>query len=279
MDRSGDPRGGQPRHRRPHQGQPLDAHRLRRSGLQRPRYHVAAPAVDGLGRRQAARPNRARPAALRRRAAPARRAPTTSSTTPPTSAVGQPVHRRVRPELTRIPRQEPGAARRHARSPGWKTAAACWKRWTSCAATAIGQRGPRRPLSQAFELLTEQGRWRRAFDIAAEPAMRPRPLRPAHLRPERPAGAPAGRGGRRRSSRSTACPGTITAPPPSAQDRGGRQAAYPAARPGDRGADRRPDRARAVRVDAGGGDGRVRPDAADEPGRRPRPLGRTSSAC
>ena len=58
-----------------------------------------------------------------------------------------------------------------------------------------------------------------------------------------------------------------------AEDGGGRAAADPAARPGHRGAGRGPDAARPVREDAGGGDGRVRPHAADERRRRPRPLG------
>ena len=63
----------QSRLRRSHQGQPLDAHRLRGAGLQRARLQGAAAAVDGLGRGQAARPQPARAAALCRRAAPARR--------------------------------------------------------------------------------------------------------------------------------------------------------------------------------------------------------------
>ena len=54
MDRLAILRGVQSRHRRPHQGQSLDAHRLRGSGLQRCRQHSPAPAVDRLGGSQAA---------------------------------------------------------------------------------------------------------------------------------------------------------------------------------------------------------------------------------
>ncbi len=76
----------QPRLGRPHQGQPLDAHRLRRPGLQRARQSDAAPAGARLRRgASCAAPIDAacRPTSPCRTCAAA---PTTSSTTPRISA-------------------------------------------------------------------------------------------------------------------------------------------------------------------------------------------------
>ena len=93
----------QPRLRRPHQGQPLDAHRLRRarpstpptSRVQRRPSHRARPS------REAARPEPAGHAALRRRAAPARRHRQLLPLRRLPRRRRQPVHRRVRPERRR----------------------------------------------------------------------------------------------------------------------------------------------------------------------------------
>ena len=124
---------------------------------------------------------------------------------------------------------------------------------------------------RAFDMLTGKA-VAAAFDIADEPdVLRDRYGRhtfgqSALLAP------PAGRGGHavRHGQLRPLGPPWHAAP---AQDRGRGPEAHPAAGPGDRGPDRRPDPARAVRLDPRGGDGRVRPHPADEQGRRPRPLG------
>ena len=102
-----------------------------------------------------------------------------------------------------------------------------------------------------------------------------RALRPAPARPEPAAGPPAG-GGRRQLRRGLRRPDqrpgrqlgqpreALRAAPP----------AHPAERPGVLGPDRGPGGPRPAGIDAGGGDGRVRPHAEDQRQRRPRPLAR-----
>ena len=89
---------------------------------------------------------------------------------------------------------QPDAARRPARSAAWKTAAACSRRSTACAARPTRSSATSTPTTSAPSPCSPAGDVAAAFDIAAETRRAPRPLRPAHLRPERPAGPPAGRG-------------------------------------------------------------------------------------
>ena len=194
------PPDGQPRHRRPHQGQPLDAHRLRRAGLQRPRQHRSSGgrrwARRWPGSRGPSRPGLPPTSPCRTCAA----GPTTSSTTRPTSAA-RPTRSSSSP--TRTTRSSGSGT---STLPGGLTLDRLEDRRRD--ARGDGRPAPRRrpearatstPTTQrAFDMLTGQA-VAAAFDIAAEPAAAPRPLRPAHLRPERPAGPPAGRGRRHRS--------------------------------------------------------------------------------
>ena len=225
-------------------------------------------------RRGSAAPNRPGMPRLRRRARTSAAAPTTSSTTRPTSAAAynpfvvesDPNDPKFRVRNLTLP------AEHAARPPGGPPRAA---RTLDRPRQAVGRRrtaGPRRR--------TRSGRSR------CSPARTRR--RPSTSPPSRPrsatatAGTPSARapcwpGGwsrpASRSSRSTACRGTTTATAGRLTTEEAAKLLIPPLDPAlaalvDDLIDRGP-----VRVDAGRGDGRVRPHAADEHGRRPRPLG------
>ena len=156
--------------RRPHQIQPLDADRLRRPRVQRPRLQEAAPALDGLRRL----------AAARRQLAPACR---------PTSRVphlrggtdnffhyaaylgggANPFIVDSDPNLPRLSRPQSASRAGADVSSGWKIAAACCNRLTRCAASSdrrtadLGEHYQR-----AFDMMTSR-EVASAFDISREP--------------------------------------------------------------------------------------------------------------
>ena len=163
--------------------------------------------------------------------------------------------------------------RRTCRSTGWKTAAACSKRSTRSAATADarGRRPRRAPAAGVRAAHRPARRPPRSTSPPSRPKVRDRYGRHTFGQSALLA---------RRLVEAGVTFVTVNCVPwdhhgtaGRLKTDGGGEAAHPAVRPGPRGADRRPDRPRAVRPDAGGGDGRVRPHAADERGGRPRPLG------
>ena len=112
------------------------------------------------------------------------------------------------------------------------------------------------------------GEARSAFAIDAGDRAAPRPLRPQHVRPELPAGPPAGRGRRAVRHRQLRRLG-----PPRQDLREPGQEAARSSTAGFSALIEDMDDARPARRHAGGVHGRVRPDAEDQQGRRPRPLG------
>ena len=160
-------------------------------------------------------------------------------------------------------------------------AATCWR---SSTGTSI-RRGASEAveawdrLSQhAFDLVTS-GTARAAFDLAQGARPHSRPLRPAHLGAVGAAGPAADRGGRAAGPRQlVARPGRRRGRQPDVgharpERRPAAGQPLPAVRRHLRRADGRPRRPRAARRDAGRRDRRVRPHAADQQARRPRPLG------
>ncbi len=221
-------------------------------------------------------PESAGAAALRGRAPPPRRDRQPLPLRGLPRRLRQPVHRRVRPERPEVPGQEPDAAQAESRSAGWRTAAACSRRWTGSAATPTRGSATSTPTTSAPSTCSPAGRGP-AFDIAAEPAM----LRDRYGRHTFGQSALLAR----RLVEAGAPFVTVNCVPwdhhgtaRSSRPRRGPQA-DPAARPGDRRPDRRPDRARPVRLDAGRGDGRVRPDPADEHATPAATTGARRSAC
>ena len=162
----------QPRVRRPHQGQPLDADRLRGPGVQRPRLHGAAAAVRWARRRRSsAAPNR--PGMPPYAAVPHLRGGT-DNFFHYAAYLGrgvQPVRHRVRPEQAGLPRPQPGPARATCRSTGWKTAARCsaLDRPAQQSADAPGA-DPRRQHRAGVRSAHQPATWRRRSTSHAEPA-------------------------------------------------------------------------------------------------------------
>ena len=232
------------------------------------------PSMGSAVGRGCAAPNGAGHAALRRRAAPARRHRQPLPLRAYLGGAANPFVVESDPNDAKLPGPEPVARRTGLTLDRLEDRRRVLERLDQLRA----RRRPRASATstphyqRAFDMLTSQqvARGLRHQRRAREAA---RPLRPAHLRPERPAGAAAGRGGRHLRDGQLRPVGPPRHRRRSSKTEEGAQAAHPAARPGHRRAGRRPDRPRPVRVDAGRGDGRVRPHAADEQGRRPRPLG------
>ena len=182
----------------------------------------------------------------------------------------QPVPDRRRPE--RRPNfsvQQPDAARRrHAGAAGGPPEAARPASTRSAATSTAAARldSLDRFQREAYELISGPGGPAGVRHQQGRPPAA-RPLRPAHLGPELPAGPAAGRGGRHLRDRPH---GRLGPPRP---HRAGHEEQAADLGPGRRRPGRGPERPRPVRA---GGDlrvRRVRPDAADQRERRPRPLG------
>ena len=271
---AGGPPDRQPRHGRPHQGQPLDAHRLRGPRLQR-----AGQPTSSDGRRWdrwwPALRGGDRPGMPPYVAVPHLRGGTDNlfHYAAYLGGGGQPVHRRVRPERREVPGPEPDPApRRLVRPP----------RGPPPDARRLDRPPPRRR-RQAAATWTPTSSAPSTCSPAASVAdgLRHRRRGPEALRDRygRHTFGQSALLARRLVEAGTpfvtvnCVPWDHHGTPPQLKTEEGANKLIPPldraiARP-----DRRPDRPRPVRLDARRGDGRVRPHAPDEQGRRPRPLG------
>ena len=198
----------------------------------------------------------------------------------------------------RVPRHGPPARSRSAATRPSPTSASATS--TSSPASPTGRMDRRREFLAAARPVPAEGDSNRRPDVRAglpaghlagrpsrrstcrRKSRRREPLRPAHDRPELPAGPAAGRARRAVRHRPQHRLGHARRPGAAAQGglhRGeGRRRPDPDVRPGVRGAGRRPERARPARRDAGGRDGRVRPHAEAEHVPAAATTGRASSA-
>ena len=184
----------------------------------------------------------------------------------------RPVLRRPGPERARLPPPRAEPAGRACRWTGSTTAAAC-SRMVDEQADLLGWSSTARGIDAFYD---------RALTMLASPKVKagvrplagagqaPRRLRPDHLRPELPAGPPAGRGGRpvrhglllrHRSARATPAAGTPTATTSSKL----KNRLLPDHRPDRPHPDRGPGGPRPARRDPDRLDGRVRPLAQGRP--------------